>query len=129
MSVGILIITHNEIGDALLRTAINTMGGICPLDAAVLSITDTNDLDSLQETAKQMVQRLDTGMGVLVMTDAYGSTPGNIATSLIQRGTVEVLAGINLPMLIKAFNYSKLDLAELIVKALSGAQKAIIQCP
>ena len=128
MTVGILIITHNNIGDALLHSAVSTMGGVCPLHIKTLSVTNSGDRDALQQKAEQMVLDLNTGMGVLVMTDIYGSTPGNIATSLANDEAINVLAGVNLPMLIKVFNYPQLDLISMMNKALIGAQESIIMC-
>ncbi len=128
MAIGLLLITHNEIGDALLKTAINTFGGECPLSAATLAVTNGSDPEQLRLHARQLIGRLDSGMGVLVLTDIYGSTPGNIATSLTDNCAVSVLAGVNLPMLLKIFNYSQLDLLSLMEKALHGGQESIIMC-
>jgi PTS system ascorbate-specific IIA component len=75
-----------------------------------------------------MISQLDQGQGVLVFTDMYGSTPSNIAYSLAQRGRVNVISGINLPMLIRALNYQIMDLDMLTEKAVSGGKEGIICC-
>lgn len=125
MSVGILLITHNCIGQELLSTARDTLG-FCPVQTACLNVLRDADTDTLRERASRMADELDTGDGILVLTDAYGSTPSNIASNLEARGRYSVVAGINLPMLLRVFNYPRLSLVELEEKALTGGQDGII---
>jgi mannose PTS system EIIA component len=74
------------------------------------------------------VRYLDQGSGVLVLSDIYGATPSNIATRLLVPGSVEGIAGVNLPMLIRALTYrEEAGLASLIDKALSGAAEGIVR--
>jgi PTS system ascorbate-specific IIA component len=127
MSVGLLLITHNGIGDAMLQTAINMLGN-CPLQAEAIAFTTDDDPDQIQQQASKLATELDSGDGVLVLTDLYGSTPGNIASSLQEDGKVNVLSGINLPMVIKVLNYPYMNLAEITAKAHTGAQEYIIEC-
>ncbi len=127
MSIGILIIAHSAIGPALLETATKMLGK-CPLMAETLSVTNDGDVELIREQAQGMVQELDRGDGVLVLTDMYGSTPSNIAAGLQKDGRVNVVAGINLPMLIRVFNYPVLDLTTLAEKALSGGRDGIVLC-
>lgn len=68
------------------------------------------------------------GDGVLVLTDIYGSTPGNIANRLFDAHGVAVIAGINVPMLIRVLNYPDLSLEELVNKAVTGGHDGIILC-
>ena len=127
MSIGVLIITHSAIGPALLETATKMLGK-CPLTTETLSVTDDGDVELMREQADGMVRELDGGDGVLVLTDMYGSTPSNIAAGLQKEGTVYVVAGVNLPMLIRVLNYPVLDLATLAEKALSGGREGILLC-
>lgn len=124
MSVGLLIITHNTIGSALLETA-TKMLGVCPLHAETLEITEAMERDLLLGQARAMAAALDSGDGVLVLTDLYGSTPANIARALAGE-RVRVLAGVNLPMLVRVLNYASLPLAELVDKGLSGGRDGIL---
>ena len=78
MTVGVLIITHGNIGESLLDTAIKTLG-FCPLQTETLSAPQNADVDEIDALAEIMSMRLDEGKGVLVLTDMYGSTPSNIA--------------------------------------------------
>jgi mannose PTS system EIIA component len=127
MSVGLVIITHNRIGAELLATASTTLGG-CPLAAAVLPVSSDADPEQLTGKARQMIGEVDQGEGVLVLTDAYGSTPSNVAMRLAQTGAVQVVAGINLPMLLRILNYPRLRLPELTEKALTGGRDGILLC-
>jgi PTS system ascorbate-specific IIA component len=127
MSIGVLIITHSAIGPALLETA-SKMLGRCPLVIETLSVTNGGDVELMREQAHGMVRELDQGDGVLVLTDMYGSTPSNIAAGLQKDGKINVVAGINLPMLVRVLNYPVLDLATLAEKALSGGRDGILLC-
>jgi len=125
MSVGLLLITHNRIGDELLKTARSTLG-LCPLQTGTLAFTPQHDPDRMAAKACRLVHELDTGEGVLVLTDAYGSTPSNIASYLTPHERVTVIAGLNLPMLLRVLNYPSLSRGELAEKALSGGRDGVI---
>jgi PTS system ascorbate-specific IIA component len=127
MSVGLLLITHNEIGAALLAT-VTRMLGSCPLRARALEVTDEADRDALSATAAGLVTELDEGDGVLVLTDIFGSSPANIAGSLQGHPPVLALAGVTLPMLVRVFNYPGLPLDALAEKALSAGQAGVMAC-
>lgn len=127
MTVGVLIISHSNVGSALLRTAHDTLGA-CPLHAEVLSVPLHSKVEDVDVMAEVMCMRLNTGDGVLVMTDLYGSTPSNIANRLQAMGEVEVVAGINLPMLLRVMNYFELPLLDLVDKAVSGGYDGIFHC-
>ncbi|MCU7905758.1 MAG: PTS fructose transporter subunit IIA [Candidatus Thiodiazotropha sp. (ex Epidulcina cf. delphinae)] len=127
MTIGLLLITHSRIGDALLETAGKMLEG-ASLPAETLSVSIDSNPDQLRELAAEMVSRLDQGDGVLVFTDMYGSTPSNIAYGLAERGRVNVISGVNLPMLIRTLNYQALDLISLTEKAVSGGKEGILCC-
>ena len=127
MKVGLLIITHNNIGEQLLETA-TIMLGNKPLNTINMNIDSDCNLEHSMEKAKSSIEKLDQGDGVLVLTDMYGSTPSNIASSLMQDDSVVVIAGINLPMLIRAMNYPRLNLNQLAEKAVSGGHDGILIC-
>ena len=124
MSVGILIISHDGIGPAILGTA-TLMLNDCPLQTKLLTTSRDCDPDQLTEDAIEQVEALDTGEGVLVLTDLYGSTPYNIAQKLTTQRQVHVVSGLNLSMLIRVFNYPKLTLEELSEKAVTGGKDGI----
>jgi len=129
MSVGILLVTHGKLGAYLLETMHDMLGEL-PLAADVLEVDREQARAELVAQGRQLIERLDSGDGVLVLTDAFGSTPSNVANQLAQEvGPVEVIAGVNLPMLIRIFNYPKLPLAEQAQKAVEGGTRGILLCP
>ena len=127
MKVGVLIVAHDQLGRVLLDTALGTLGE-SPLPVEVLPVNRDVDPDLLVAKAREMLRRLDSGAGVLVLTDMYGSTPGNVACRLLQDGNVQVVAGVNLPMLFRVFNYPNLELSGLVEKAVSGGSAGVLHC-
>lgn len=124
MSVGVLIISHDGIGPALLGTATLMLGG-CPLQTKLLTSSRDCDSDQLMDDANEQIKILETGEGVLILTDLYGSTPCNVAQKLVTNKLVHVVSGLNLSMLIRVMNYPKLSLEELSEKAISGGKDGI----
>lgn len=127
MTTGLLIIAHDQLGPALLDTAASTLG-FCPLTAAVLSVRRDCDPEAMRREAGRLANEVDSGSGVLVLTDMYGSTPSNVACSLLGRPGTRVVSGVNLPMLIRVFNYASLELEELVQKAISGGHDGVMLC-
>jgi PTS system ascorbate-specific IIA component len=127
MTIGLLLITHSRIGEAMLETVGKMLEG-APLVVETLPVGIDSNPDKLAEQANGMINKLDQGQGVLVFTDMYGSTPSNIAYSLAEKGRVNVISGINLPMLIRTLNYQTMDLDALTEKAVSGGREGIICC-
>ena len=128
MPVGILIITHGEIGEELITTARSTFGGKLPLNCRALSVSPDCDPDSQHKKAQTLLAAVDDGSGVLILTDMFGSTPSNIANSFEGQDNIEIITGVNLPMFIRILNYCDLNLADMTEKALSGGHDGIILC-
>lgn len=126
MSVGILLITHNKIGQAMLDTVTSVMGGT-PLPARTMAVSLNCRPEEMIAQAKTFVDELDQGDGVIIMTDMYGSTPSNIACQLEDHQTV-VISGLNLPMLIRVMNYPQMSISQLVQKAISGGQEGVMVC-
>jgi len=122
--VGLLIITHNNVGGALFDAALSVVGS-CPLPYEILSVTQNCDPEEQFKKAQKYLETLNQEDGVLVVTDMYGSTPSNIATKLAAEN-VTIITGLNLPMLLRIMNYPGLPLDELAEKALSGGQSGVI---
>ncbi len=125
MSVGVLLVTHGKLGHHLLETVIDMMGPL-PLPTEVLEVRRVQATDVLLRQGHRMIERLDQGHGVLLLTDAFGSTPSNIATRLADSPAVEVIAGVNLPMLVRIFNYPQCDLAMMANNAVEGGQRGVM---
>lgn len=125
MSVGVLLVTHGKLGHLLLETMTDMMG-VLPLRTDVLEVRRVQATDVLLLQGRRMIERLDNGVGVLILTDAFGSTPSNIATQLTDQPRVEVVAGVNLPMLVRIFNYPKCDLQVMARNAVEGGQRGVM---
>lgn len=128
MSVGILLVTHGKLGQHLLETMHNMIGDL-PLASDVLEVIRVQVHSGLLSQGGKLIDKLDSGGGVLILTDAFGSTPSNIANKLSIDNRTCVVAGVNLPMLIRVFNYPKLALPDLARAAVEGGQRGIIACP
>ena len=129
MSVGLLLITHGAIGASLLATATRILGGSCPVAVRALAVTDETQRDQLLVEARRLALEVDGDDGVLVLTDLYGSTPANIACSLQgDSARIRILAGLNLPMLVRALNYASLPLGDLTHKAETGGRDGVLIC-
>lgn len=128
MSVSILIISHDEIGSALLNTVKQTFGSELPLATATVELQANANPEELIPKLKNVVQALDQGDGVLILTDLFGSTPSNVAQKIQNCQSIRMVSGLNLPMLIRVMNYPRLNLAQLVEKARTGGQCGIIEC-
>lgn len=124
MSVGLLIISHSGIGPSLLGTTSHMLNG-CPLNARLLTASRESEPEDLMANAQELLDLLDDGNGVLILTDLYGSTPSNIARQLNQQHDVRIISGLNLPMLVRVMNYPALDLDALAEKAVSGGRDGV----
>lgn len=127
MTVSLLLITHDEIGSALLHAVRNTLGGL-PIPTQVVSVDYQSDPAHIILQLKQIVKQITLEHGLLVLTDLFGSTPSNIAQALQEYVNVRVVAGLNLPMLVRIMNYPTLSLDELVEKALSGGKDGVCCC-
>ena len=126
--IGILLVSHGAFGESLIHCASHVLGKR-PLYVRQLGVTVHDDPDEILPTAEDLIRFLDQGDGVLVMTDIYGATPANIATRLLRPGRVEGIAGVNLPMLIRALTYRGEALETVVAKALSGGTEGVIRMP
>lgn len=125
--IGLLIIAHAPLADAMLICARHIYGSV-PLNCVTLDIPSKAEPADYLEQAKALHASVDTGAGVLVLTDMFGATPTNIATRLSRPGRTAVLTGINLPMLLRALTYREsVPLEILVEKASSGATAGVIR--
>ena len=126
--IGLLLVMHGKLGHHLLDTLGDMMGEL-PLATDVLEVRRVQAHEVLITQGRKMIERLDSGAGVLILTDAFGSTPSNIASKLAGDERVAAVAGVNLPMLIRIFNYPKLALPDMIRNAVEGGTRGIMACP
>ncbi|TSA49785.1 MAG: PTS fructose transporter subunit IIA [Nitrosomonadales bacterium] len=123
--IGILIIAHGTLGESLIHCASHVMGKR-PDRLRTLGVTIHDDPNALLPQAQGLVRELDEGDGVLVLSDMYGATPCNIACKLLVSGRIEGIAGVNLPMLVRALSYRNEPLEVLIERAISGGAGGVI---
>ena len=119
--VGILLLTHAPLGRAFIEAATHVFRGVPERVEALDVIADQNP-DEVRKLAQEAIARLNDGTGVLVITDVMGGTPSNCTLQLSQPGEVEVIAGISLPMLLRALTYRHNTLDVMIEMALAGGQ-------
>lgn len=127
---GIVVIAHAPLASALVECAQHVYS--CEPDVARrelrrLDVAPGADLTATKVQAMTLVNEVDSGAGVLVLTDVLGATPGNVAAQLAAAGRINVVAGVNLPMLLRALCYRGGTLAELTDKAISGGQQSVLQ--
>jgi len=122
--IGLLIITHCRLAQELLEAAEFILGSIEAVD--VVSIDTSKDSDTLRDLIEVKIQSLDSGKGVLVLTDMFGGTPSNLALSFLQQDAVEVVTGVNLPMVIAvAQNRETQSLAQIADLAKNAGYRSI----
>ena len=123
----ILIIAHAPLASALYECAVHIYGKEIFPKIEVLDVPSHAELEEVFQHVEKKLTRLACQEGVLVLTDIMGASPCNISTRLAQMPLVRVLAGTNLPMLVRAICYSKKPLDELAVKVLEGGMRGIVE--
>ena len=126
MACGILLITHPGIGASILAIATALMRQL-PLQAEAFEVPLDADLEILLPQASSALRRVDTGEGVLVLTDLYGASPSNLAGQLARLGTpVRRVSALSLPMLLRVMNYPEQGLDQLPATAAAGTRNGAI---
>jgi len=124
--ISLLIVAHGNLGECLIQCATHVLG-TRPESLASLDLTTCEDPAPMLDQAVGLLQQLDQGEGVLVLTDIFGATPCNTVCKLVVPGRVEAIAGVNLPMLLKALTYRDKGMETLMAKALSGGAAGIVR--
>jgi len=124
--IGILIIAHGTLGESLMHCANHVFGGHPP-HMASMGVALHDEPSTILPQAKALINELDQGEGVLVLSDMYGATPCNVCCRLMEMGRVEVVAGVNLPMLVRVLTYRNEPLSVLVEKAISGGREGVIE--
>ena len=123
--IGIVIVTHRQLGDALIDAAVSIIGSQ-PQKTVAVSIDLNESAEVLRDRISQGIKKVEQQEGVLILTDMFGGTPSNLSYSFLEEGQVEVLSGVNLPILIKALNFrKKADLSELAKTLEESGKKSI----
>ena len=123
--IGLLLVTHGEIGTSLVASAAQILGAT-PAQVATLSVWRHDDPDDLILRARELLEGIDAGDGVLVLTDIFGATPGNVVSRLLQDGRVEGVSGASLPMLLRVLSSRNGSLGSAVQRALSGGTEGVV---
>jgi len=123
--IGILIVTHSKLGDALVEAAVAILGKR-PEALISLSIDINENAERLQKKVANGIKAVNRNKGVLVLTDMFGGTPSNLSYSFLEEGKVEVLSGVNLPLLIRTAEIRQnTDISELAKRLEIFGKKSI----
>ena len=117
--IGLVLVTHGRLADEFRAALEHVMGPQKQIEAITIGAEDDSDL--CRSDIIEAVNRVDSGDGVAILTDMFGGTPSNLAISVMDKAKIEVIAGINLPMLIKL---ASLRQSETLANAVRGAQEA-----
>ncbi len=117
--IGLVLVTHGRLAEEFRNAVEHVVGA--QLSFETVSIGADDDMEQRRKDIVDAVSRSDTGNGVIVLTDMFGGTPSNLAISVMEPGRIEVIAGVNLPMLIKLTSARK---ADDMAKALELGQMA-----
>jgi PTS system ascorbate-specific IIA component len=123
--IGLLLITHGTLGDALLQCAGHVLNQR-PERVLPLGVGARDDPLDLLPLARDMLREVCGSHGAMILTDMFGATPANLTLKLLQPGHIEGAAGINLPMLIRALTYRDQDIHTLVQRSVSGGCDGIL---
>ena len=121
--IGLMIITHGNLA-LELKSAMEHMIGN-QNDIEILSITPEDDIDIQKNNIEKKIKELNQGKGVIILTDVFGGTPSNLALNFLEPGIIEIMSGVNLPMLIKICQLRDKNILEVIQEGKNAAQKYI----
>lgn len=122
---GILLVTHANLGSALIET-IEFILGKTQENLSCVSINIQENPDALRKKIKKGISKVRSDNGVIILTDMFGGTPSNLSYSFLEEGQVEVISGVNLPILLKAVTArSKMDMETLTLSLVEHGKKSI----
>ncbi len=117
--IGMVLVTHGRLAAEFISALEHVVGP--QRNIAAVCIGPEDDMERRRQDILRSVEEVDTGQGVVLLTDMFGGTPSNLAISIMDKAKVEVIAGVNLPMLIKL---ASLRESESLAEAVRGAQEA-----
>jgi PTS system ascorbate-specific IIA component len=123
--IGILVVSHEPLGTALIHCTRHIFGRM-PAQLAALDVIPDEDPELALNAARELLKRINDGTGAIVLTDLFGATPARIAARLAEPGRIEVIAGVNLPLLVKALTHRRGPLDEVSARLLDGVRDSIL---
>ena len=122
--LGIVLVAHNDFAESIKRVAEHVVG---PLPEVIcVSVLPDDDVDLKRKEIQKAIRRVKQKDGVVLLTDMFGGTPSNLAISLMEEGKIEVVSGMNVPMLIKLLRMRKKHMSEAISSAIEAGKHYII---
>jgi PTS system ascorbate-specific IIA component len=126
--IALFIVAHGNLGDSLIESVRHVLG-VRPPALECLDLTACEDPEQMRALTEAVIDTMDENDGVLLLTDIYGATPCNTVSRMLASSRVEAVAGVNLPMVLKALNYRQLPLHEVALKAIEGGRDGIVDIP
>lgn len=122
--LGIVLVAHNDLAVSIKRVAEHVVG---PLpDVVCISVLPDDDIDQKRKEIQKAIRKVNKKKGVVLLTDMFGGTPSNLAISLMEEKKVEVISGMNLPMLVKLLRLRKKTLEEAVAQAAESGRHYIM---
>jgi PTS system mannose-specific IIA component len=122
--IGMILVTHGRLAEEFVHAMEHVVGE--QADVATICIGPNDDMEARRREIANAIKRVDSGNGAVILTDLFGGTPSNLAISLLKRGKTEVIAGINLPMLIRLAGARKdMDLTAAVIAAREAGRNYI----
>jgi len=123
--IGLFLLTHSTYGESLIQCACHVLNKR-PAQIVQLGVAAQDDpLDALP-LARDLLKLVDSGHGALILTDIFGATPSNLAMKLLEPGRIEGIAGVNLPMLLRALANRDKDMETLLTRAVAGGRDGVV---
>ena len=123
--IGVVLVTHGNLATELVKVMEHVVG---PQDQlTTITIDPEDDMEKRREDILNSVQFVDKGLGVIILTDMFGGTPSNLAISIMEQAKIDIIAGVNLPMLIKLASVRSTEtISEAVAQAREAGQKYIM---
>ena len=123
--IGVVLVTHGNLATELVKVMEHVVG---PQDQlTTITIDPDDDMEKRREDILNSVQFVDKGLGVIILTDMFGGTPSNLAISIMEQAKIDIIAGVNLPMLIKLASVrSPETISDAVAQAREAGQKYIM---
>ncbi len=123
--IGVVLVTHGNLATELVKVMEHVVG---PQDQlTTITIDPDDDMEKRREDILNSVQSVDKGLGVIILTDMFGGTPSNLAISIMEQAKIDIIAGVNLPMLIKLASVRSTEtISDAVAQAREAGQKYIM---
>ena len=121
--IGLVLVTHGQLAEEFRHAVEHVVGPQENFETVAIGADD--DMEQRRRDIVDAVQRADTGSGVVILTDMFGGTPSNLAISIMEHARIEVLAGVNLPMLVKLASVRSRPIGEAVRMAQEAGRKYI----